>query len=161
MSPLRVYVLRLAGGKWYVGRTNKNVDERFEEHLRGDGCGWTKKYPPESLSEIKNNADDFDEDKVVKKYMAEYGIDNVRGGSYVTERLGIHQIKFIRREIWMAQGRCLRCGREGHFARKCWAATDVDGKPLKMKCWKCKQHLGGPLTLQQHICPYRSDDIEQ
>jgi predicted GIY-YIG superfamily endonuclease len=27
-------------------------------------------------------------------------------------------------------GRCIRCGRPGHWASRCFAATDVDGLPL-------------------------------
>jgi hypothetical protein len=36
---------------------------------------------------IIKNCSSFDEDKYVKEYIAKYGIDKVRGGSYVTNDL--------------------------------------------------------------------------
>ena len=46
--------------------------------------------------------------------MKKYGIKNVRGGSYVTIKLNKNQIIFIKKEIYMADNRCLKCGRKGH-----------------------------------------------
>jgi hypothetical protein len=51
--------------------------------------------------------------------MAVHGIDNVRGGSYVTLDLTDEQKKFLKREIWGAQDRCARCGDASHFIRSC------------------------------------------
>ncbi len=51
---------------------------------------------------------------ISKIYMKKYGIKNVRGGSYVTIKLNKNQIIFIKKEIYMADNRCLKCGRKGH-----------------------------------------------
>lgn len=37
------------------------------------------KYEPVLLEKVIENASPFDEDKVCKEYMLQYGIDNVRG----------------------------------------------------------------------------------
>jgi branched-chain amino acid aminotransferase len=90
-----IYILRLEGGKWYVGKTN-NVIQRLQEHLNGTGSTWTKKYKPISLEKTLENVSPFEEDKVTKEYMAKYGIDRVRGGTYVTETLEQAQIDVVR-----------------------------------------------------------------
>ena len=51
---ITIYVLRLEGNKYYVGKTRKNVHERFGEHQRGraaGGAAWTSRHPPRSLLE--------------------------------------------------------------------------------------------------------------
>ncbi len=88
---------------------------------------WTKKYTPISLEKTIANASHFDEDKITKEYMATYGIENVRGGSYCAFDLNDFQMEALNREIWGAQNKCARCGRDGHFEKSCYAKTDVDG----------------------------------
>jgi len=126
-----IYILKLKGGKYYVGRT-KNPHFRLEQHSNGKGCLWTEMYPP-IPGQIVNliNGDEFDEDKIVKKWMAQYGIDNVRGGSYVTEILSPECIKFIQKEIRMAKDLCMRCGRNNHFVKNCNAVKDYDGNIIE------------------------------
>ena len=51
--------------------------------------------------------------------MGKYGIDNVRGGSYVQLILPQEQREMLQREIWSAQNRCVNCGEEGHFILQC------------------------------------------
>ena len=59
--------------------------------------------------------------------MANYGIDNVRGGSYVTIELDIFKKEVLQQEIWAATDCCTNCGRKGHFIKDCYAKTDVNG----------------------------------
>lgn len=40
-----VYVLELVNKKYYVG-ISKDYKKRFEEHKRGEGSDFTKKYKP-------------------------------------------------------------------------------------------------------------------
>ena len=113
-----IYILRLEGGHYYVGKSD-NVMKRYEEHLNGSGAAWTTRHPPVSLVKTIENASPFDEDKTVKEYMATYGIDKVRGGSYVTEVLTEAQRSVLQQEIWGSQGRCTRCGSTGHWIATC------------------------------------------
>lgn len=60
---------------------------------------FTKKYKPIKILEKIISSDPLDEDKITKKYMLEYGIDNVRGGSYKNIILEDWQIKSLENEI--------------------------------------------------------------
>jgi hypothetical protein len=94
--------------------------------VNGRGASWTRKYPPIALAHTIHNATGFDEDKVTKEYMAKYGIENVRGGSYIAENLDTHQITLLQREIWMANDRCLQCGSNDHFVKDCTFKSSDD-----------------------------------
>jgi len=60
---------------------------RYEQHIKGSGSAWTRKYKPVSLEKTIENVSSFEEDKVTKEYMSKYDIDKVRGGSYVEVEL--------------------------------------------------------------------------
>jgi predicted GIY-YIG superfamily endonuclease len=122
----QIYILRLQCGKYYVGKSD-NPMSRYQEHLIGIGSAWTRKYKPIAVDKIIDNASHFDEDKYTKEYMAKYGIDNVRGGTYVEIELDDLQKESLNREIWSAQNKCTRCGRLGHFVKDCFANTTIDG----------------------------------
>ena len=130
MMTTNVYVLELVEGKYYVG-CSKNVLIRYQQHASGTGAAWTKKYPPIRILEVFNNVDEFEENNVTKKYMATFGIDNVRGGSYCTFTLPAEEVAVITKEIRSSQGCCVKCGRKGHFVTECYANTSVDGTSLE------------------------------
>jgi len=119
-----IYVLRLEGGRYYVGKSD-NVMKRYEEHLNGAGSAWTTRYPPVTLVKTINSVSAFEEDKTVKEYMGIYGIDMVRGGSYVTEALTPAQKAALQQEIWSAQDRCIRCGSSRHWVSTCTVRSGV------------------------------------
>ena len=131
-TSLKVYVLKLVQEKYYVGKTTK-VNIRLDQHFQATGSEWTKRYPPELVMEIIDNADDFDEDKIVKRYMSNYGINNVRGGSYSRLKLTSAEKQVLTKELFSAGDRCFRCGNQGHFANKC---------PSKVQKKKCCPRCG-------------------
>lgn len=114
-----IYILKLNDNKYYVGKTNKIVNERYQEHIDGVGSFWTKKYKPLSLIKKIENSSPFDEDRYVKEYMAIYGIDNVRGGSYNQEILNNDTIKFLKNELRTSNNECYKCGSTNHFVNDC------------------------------------------
>jgi predicted GIY-YIG superfamily endonuclease len=125
-----IYILQCRSGKFYIGKS-KNPQKRFEEHVKGGGSSWTSLYKPSQLLKVIPNASPFDEDKYVKEYMAKYGIENVRGGSYVEKELDDVQLEMLQREIRGATDVCSRCGRKGHFVANCYATKDVKGNELE------------------------------
>jgi len=126
MKLTTVYILKLINNKYYVGRSS-NVAKRFNDHLNGTGSFWTKKYKPINIEKVVENVSLFEEDKVTKEYMYKYGIDNVRGGSYVRERLAPYELKLIRKEIFAAHDLCIRCGSNKHFIKDCDSKRDIYG----------------------------------
>ena len=125
-----IYVLRLQGGKYYVGKSD-NVMHRYQEHLSGRGSVWTKMFKPIALEKTYENVSPFQEDAVTKEYMERYGIDKVRGGSYCQIELDDFQKECLTREIWGAKDKCSNCGRSGHFVKDCHAKTDVSGNKIE------------------------------
>lgn len=119
-----LYILELANQKYYIGKTNKPVHERIAEHFNGTGAEWTKLHKPLRLAEIKNDIDDYDEDKYTKIYMRKYGIENVRGGSYVTIVLSDYQKLALEKELCTVENKCFKCNKEGHYASTCPNITD-------------------------------------
>jgi len=125
-----IYVLRLEHGRYYVGKSN-NVTNRYKQHLNGSGCAWTRKYKPVSLEKTINNISPFEEDKITKEYMSKYGINKVRGGSYVQIELSEFHMNVLKMEIWAAKDLCTQCGRSGHFISDCYAKTDTSGNIIE------------------------------
>lgn len=129
MEKTNIYALKLQGGKYYVGKSS-DVIGRFQQHMNGQGSSWTKKYKPMSLVESKEGVSPLMEDMVTKEYMAKYGIENVRGGSYVMEELSEFHIEALKMELWGAKDCCTQCGRKGHWIKDCHAKTDVSGNAI-------------------------------
>jgi len=145
-----IYILKLAVGNYYVGKTN-DVEKRFLEHMSGKGSVWTKKYEPIEIEKVIPNASPFDEDKYVKEYMNKYGINKVRGGIYVTEKLDENQEYNLKREIWGANDCCTQCGRKGHFVKDCKYKTDVYGDNIYVyECEYCKVEFNNENDCEKH-----------
>jgi predicted GIY-YIG superfamily endonuclease len=121
-----IYILELKSNKYYIGKT-QNVENRFQQHINGKGSSWTKKYKPISILKFFKNTSNFDEDKYVKEYMAKYGIENVRGGSYSKIDLDYSSYITLQKELWHSKNLCTRCGRNNHFVKNCYAKTDING----------------------------------
>lgn len=98
-----IYILRLENDKYYIGKTN-NLSNRLRDHEQGIGCAWTSKYKFVKLIETIDTDDVFEEDKCTKIYMSQYGIDNVRGGTYSQVELSDQTKKYLEHELFHANG---------------------------------------------------------
>jgi len=132
-----IYVLKCQQNKYYVGKTN-NPNVRLESHGTSEGSAWTKKYKPVKVLELIKNCDDYDEDKYTKIYMDRYGIDNVRGGSFVSMKLDDNTINHLTKMSNGTNNRCFKCGKSGHFARDCLQESEEDDEEEELEeIWGC------------------------
>ena len=114
-----VYALKLEKNKYYIGKTN-DIKKRYDEHCSGKNSSvWTRKYKPIKIIETINNAHCLEEDKMTVCYMMKYGIENVRGGPFVSITLPSETIEHITRRIRMASDVCVKCGSPDHFCAFC------------------------------------------
>lgn len=118
-----IYVLELENKKYYIGKTT-NPEFRIEQHFNSSGSQWTKKYKPRKVLELLPNCDNYDEDKYTLKFMEQYGINNVRGGTFCELKLTTDNLSTIKKMINGSTDKCYICGENGHFASNCYQDDD-------------------------------------
>src|SRR5947208_15329280 len=109
-----IYVLELADGKYYVGKS-QDPNIRINEHIQNNGSSWTQKHKPIRTLNIYEMKDEFDEDKYTLKLMKEKGIMNVRGGSFCNIILSDGDVDTIIKMINSSEDGCYYCGSTYHF----------------------------------------------
>ena len=136
-----IYIIKCQEDKYYIGKTERDPQIRYQKHLSGKGSIWTKKYKPKELVCVYKKCDSYDEDKYTKMYMEKYGIDNVRGGSYTTIKLSYETKEFLKQEIISAQDKCRGCGKSGHFYRYCPNKYKIKSNGMQQKISKIETDL--------------------
>jgi hypothetical protein len=117
--PDQIYVLLLEEEKYYVGKTDQPLELRFHQHKRGSGSAWTRQYPPIEIVHHYERTGEFDEDNEVKRFMLQYGFENVRGGTYSQIMLPPDVLIQLEKEFCTAEDACFDCGGKGHFSKTC------------------------------------------
>ena len=132
MDKILIYVLLLNDNCYYIGKTTKHVDERFNEHMKGSAA-WTTLHTPIKIIETLNTTNPMDEDSVTKKYMLKYGIENVRGGSYTKITLDDWMIQALKHEFSSIDNCCYKCKKPGHFSKECYTIIEYYENLIKGK----------------------------
>jgi len=152
-----IYALELQDGKWYIGKTTKELTTRFNEHKNGYGSQWTTKYPPIKIIKIMDG-DGIDEHNMTIRYMKDKGIENVRGASYTGIVLKHYQQTDLEDIILGAKDKCYNCGESGHFINNCKKPKNI------YECYNCGVlgHLGRncPENRKRKQSEDTSQDIE-
>ena len=158
-----IYILQLEQGKYYIGKTN-NPQFRIESHFNLNGSAWTTKYKPIKLIKLISNCDDYDEDKYTRIYMDKYGIQNVRGGSFVQIELDPSTITHLEQMNNGTNNKCFICSKEGHFAKdceenECWE-TESEGSENIWCCYYCEKEFTDQKKCDYHVkfCKYESEE---
>ena len=85
----------------------------------GNGSEWTKLYKPIKILETYDSCSNYDEDKILFETMERFGIDNVRGGSFVQINLSKTEKEFLEKRIISATNKCFKCKSSDHFVKDC------------------------------------------
>jgi len=165
-----IYIIKLENNKYYVGKTHY-PNFRLEDHCNSNGSAWTRKYKPIQIMKIINNCDDYDEDKYTLKCMEEYGITNVRGGSFNKIKLSEENINTINQMLKTYNNQCYICGSITHFANDCVKLNNEIKYELDGKCncitsyfsphRKSKCALQNTIKYVMEIFDNENDDIEK
>lgn len=147
-----VYVLELANGHYYVGKTSR-LDERLEEHRSGRGSAWTQRHRIVRLLETHQETSPFVEDMVTKQMMMKYGIAKVRGGSYCEVFLPRPKYNAVLNEIRGAAGLCFRCGGP-HYIKDCVIGQNGKQHPEDRTDPDAKD------TTADHYSSFDDDDVK-
>jgi len=146
-----IYVLRCEGDKYYVGSTEKTVEDRFMEHQLNSNK-WVQTYRPKDIVE-KFECDEkyryLLEDYHTKRYMLKYGIENVRGGSYSSFNLCSCTLFSLTRELRSGENKCFKCGGD-HYAKVCPHKFEHSCK-CGCVCDFCKIFVGSLDEFKSHI----------
>jgi len=92
-----IYILKCIQDKYYIINI-KNINEIEDIFINKSNNKFIKKYTPIKIIDIIEDKQELIDD-YVKRYMAKYGYDNVRGGIYNQLFLDKLQIKNINNEI--------------------------------------------------------------
>lgn len=120
-----IYILKLEENKYYIGKSLK-LKKRLRKHRRGFACHWTRINKFKEVITTYETEDLLEEDIQTFRYMAKYGIDNVRGGSFCRTKITEGEKIFLKRIIFSTKNKCFCCGEKGHLSNTCEKAVEYE-----------------------------------
>lgn len=146
---INIYVLKCENNTYFIGKTNNKQIFKFK-NFNALYYDFTIKNKPLYLYKIIENCDIFDLDKIVKKFMNKYGIDYVRGGSYLDIELSHYQKNQLKAELYTIQNKCYLCG-EDHEHKTCPEKIIIENttmnKYIEINTFKCRK----PVKINNYI----------
>jgi hypothetical protein len=142
-----------------VGKTI-NPSFRLDSHFNSNGSAWTKLYKPIKMVELIPDCDDYDEDKYTRMFMDKYGIENVRGGSFVSLELEQSTISYLTQMKNGTNNNCFNCGKSGHFVKDCKNKKEVTkekDKPCTCPTSYFSRHRRSQCLLLNTLTPINSE----
>ena len=136
-----IYVLKLAGGHYYVGKTSRDPGVRLLVHIHKRGSAWTRKFDVVGMPYHDKTDKQFEETRLTLQFMKEFGIEKVRGGIFTRVVLTDTEIMHIKTEIAHEDGKCLICGLAGHFVSNCTTLKKKNTTPTTTSVKKIKYTL--------------------
>lgn len=129
-----IYVLELAQGRVYVGRTT-DWRRRLTQHMSGHGSAFTQVFPPTGtilprLGRVTGSPEAAERDETLR-YMYLRGIAAVRGWKYTRVEMSEAEQQDAEANIRELFDLCRRCGHPGHFVTRCKAHFDRHGNPCR------------------------------
>ena len=117
-----IYVLGDEKGRMYVGKS-QNVRNRIKQHLRGEGNQFLRgKVRKLEVSQAGSAVDleSWERNETLAR-MYKHGVGNVRGWMFTSVELSKEQEEQAFGQICEKYDLCRQCGRNSHFADKCFA----------------------------------------
>ena len=115
-----LYVLELENNKYYIGKT---YAELFVNNITNITTiplhKWCDIHKPIKIIESMPQTDIFDITRMVLKYMAKYGIDNVRGGCFSDVILPYSDYIVLHKMIREHSETCIYCNLSTHTYKEC------------------------------------------
>lgn len=126
LSNAGVYVLQTNTGMYYVGKSN-NISARIQEHRSGLGAACINDsnfriIPNLLTSGSTSDLESWERNETLQR-MKVHGIDKVRGWMFTSKTLTDANRQDAFNQICEKFDLCRRCGRNTHFADKCFART--------------------------------------
>ena len=126
-----IYVLELALGRVYVGRTS-DWHRRLSQHMNGHGSAFTQAFPPTGtvlprLGCVSGSLEAAERDETLR-YMFLRGVNMVRGWKYTRVQMSEQEVQDAEENIRELFDLCRRCGHPGHFVSQCKASFDRLGR---------------------------------
>jgi hypothetical protein len=132
-----VYVVALRDDCWYLGRTSRLERRMAELAANATRNAWLVAHPV--LPTIRQPfeywpcTDATMEDAKTVEWMHRYGIDRVRGGSFVKRDLDEAQRRVLLTMMASAGNMCFRCGSKSHYAAACHSTSAPSTTPAPKK----------------------------